>query len=164
MAKNTSTFPDFCLVIGIVPPLGTRRDAHKLIKFLYMNVTALPLQYWKRVSLELYTCIHTHTHDTYDWIDYAVTYPSHSVMENSRPRVVIACRLMVILLFESLTAPLIFAGLGLIYVHNLFWWSRSALIIGNAFGKWSCRYIYKIWIHFFGLWTWKRHDILQPKL
>lgn len=30
-----------------MPSLGARRNAHELVKFLYMNVTALPLRYDK---------------------------------------------------------------------------------------------------------------------
>lgn len=46
-------------------------------------------------------------------------YPSHPVMENSRPRMVLAGTRMVILFFKCLATPFISASLGLIQIDYL---------------------------------------------
>ena len=113
-----------------MPSFGARWNAHELVKFLYMDVTALPLQYQTynksivlKFSYQSCNAIINRLEKNY------ISHPSHTIVENSRPRMVTTCSVMIILFLESLTTTRIFACLGFININNLLCWSRRALNI-----------------------------------
>jgi len=160
--KKCSSVSSVRLWIRIMPSLCTRRNGHKLVKFFYMNITALPLQKKKkekyssqRPCLNYITSIDLERNEiklrTFSGI--LNTDPSHPVMKNSRARMVAASSVMIILFLESLTASFIFAYLGLIYIDYLLRFRSLNAWIVNSRGISN-----KIWglvynINRFALWT-----------
>lgn len=143
--------------ISVVPSLCARWYAHEFIKFFNMNVAAFPLQClqsWrnhKKIMGKAWfiSCFSRGRGDLGGWI----SYPSHPVMENRRSRVVTACSLMIILLFKSFTASLIFTDLRFVYINYLLCLRWTGFLrICIAFARCIHRR-FRIW--FSRMWTWR---------
>ena len=151
--------------ISIMPTFCAWWYVHEFIKFLHVNVTALPLHknqyeikrwrilrkdYLKHQVIE-HKSINTRKSQKIHLKQSMWTYPSYPVMENCRTWMIFTCCLMVILLFKDLATSFISASLGLIQANYFLDWSRCDLNLFIFYS--SC---HNSWLWRPGLGTWRK--------